>query len=295
MLKRSRVAVCVTAFLTTAFFTFLQSSHGEDRAMSPLEVADKLDAALVAAESIRDPEMEIAHLQSAAEEAVKAMSANVFVADAFLKLEKTKESDPRKWTKQWRAAVKEARDILRFEPKEEAPRPEGFPELTPVGEIRLQHYPKYRLAKTDMTLIEGRAFWTLFNHIKEREIAMTAPVEMTYADDEKATKKTSMSFLYRSTEQGELGAADKVEVLDVPAQMAISIGIRGSANKERVADAKSRLETWLAAHQDEYESCGPLRVMSHNSPFVADNKQYSEVQLPVRIKEDRPETTPKSN
>ena len=282
----------VSAFLAAAMLYCDQTSHAEDKAMTRADIANNLDAALVAAESLRDSEQEIVVLKSAADDALKAMPENVFVADAFSQIDKNEANDGRKRAKQWRNAVKEAREILRFEPKDEAPLPEGFPELTPVGEIRLQQYPKYRLAKTEMTLLEGRAFWTLFNHIKEREIAMTAPVEMTYAADEKGTKKTSMSFLYRSTEQGELGTADKVEVVDVPAQAAVSLGIRGSANRERVADAKRRLEAWLQSHSDEYESSGPLRVMNHNSPFVAESKQYSEVQIPVRSKNAVTEANP---
>ena len=287
-----KVSAFVAAVFAVAIMYCDQTAHAEDKAMTRADIANNLDAALVAAESLRDFEQEIEVLKSAADDALKAMPENVFVADEFSQIEKKPANDPKKQAKQWRNAVKEAREILRFEPKEEAPLPEGFPELTPVGEIRLQQYPKYRLAKTEMTLLEGRAFWTLFNHIKEREIAMTSPVEMTYAADEKGTKKTSMSFLYRSTEQGKLGTADKVEVVDVPAQAAISIGIRGSANRERVADAKRHLEAWLQSHSDEYEPSGPLRVMNHNSPFVAESKQYSEVQIPVRSKNVATEAKP---
>ena len=142
-----------------------------------------------------------------------------------------------------------------------------------------------------MTFIEGRAFWTLFNHIKKRDIAMTAPVEMTYSSEgDGATKKTAMAFMYRSTKQGQLGNEGKVEVVDVPAQTAISIGIRGDATKQRVADAKLRLENWLQTHREEYESAGPLRVMGYNSPFVADEKRFTEVQIPVITKQQRKAT-----
>lgn len=292
MLKTLQILIPHVAMFAAALIAFQQTSHGEDQVISRTAVADKLEATLATAESLHDPEKEVAHYQAAAKEAVEAMSANVFVADVLSQPEKTKETDRRKIAKQWRNAIKEARDILRFKPKEEAPLPEGFPELTPVGEIRLQQYPRYRLAKTEMTLIEGRAFWTLFNHIKEREIAMTAPVEITYGTGEKGAKKASMAFLYRSTEQGEPGTTEKVEVIDIPAQTAISIGIRGSADKERVADAQKRLEAWLEAHQEQYESIGPLRVMSHNSPFVADSKQYSEVQIPVRSRQSDRTATP---
>jgi hypothetical protein len=277
-------------FMTCATLALVLSqspepSYAADATPSPKDVAVKLDAALKAADSLRDPENEIALFRTAAAEALKTIPANVFVKDLFQKIEQSKTTDSRKLAKEWQSALMEARDILQFEIVEESPLPDGFPEPTPVGEIRLQQYPKYRLARTDMTFLEGSAFWTLFNHIKERDIAMTAPVEMTYATEGNAApKKSAMSFMYRSTRQGQLGAAGKVEVVDIPAQMAVSIGIRGDATKERVADAKRRLEGWLEAHRDEYESSGPLRVMGYNSPFVADKKQFAEVQIPVRMK-----------
>jgi len=46
----------------------------------------------------------------------------------------------------------------------EAPLPDGFPTYTPVGEIEVKHYPAYRKAEAT----GGIAFWTLFQHIKDR-------------------------------------------------------------------------------------------------------------------------------
>jgi hypothetical protein len=260
--------------------------------LSRTDAAAELDAALQAADSVRDSEKEISLFRSATGEVVKTMPANVFVEEIFQRMEHSKTTDQRKLAKEWRSALIEARDILQFELVEESPLPDGFPEPTPVGEIRLQQYPKYRLARTDMTLLEGTAFFTLFNHIKERDIAMTAPVEMTYSTEGNAAKKSSMSFMYRSTDQGRLGAAGKVQVMDSPAQIAISIGIRGNANKERVADAKRRLEAWLQTHDDEYVAAGPLRVFGYNSPFVAEKKQFAEIQIPVRTKTAGQQVTP---
>lgn len=250
-----------------------------------LDAADKIEKALQASELQDDPERQITILKSVSAETLRTMGVNVFVADALGKVQQTKITDPRKLAKEWRTALIEARDILRFQPLVEAPLPEGFPRPTPVGEIRVQTYPKYRLAKTDMTLIEGRAFWTLFNHIKQKEIAMTAPVEMTYSTEGNgAAKKSAMSFLYRSTDQGQLGVEGKVEVIDVPPLTAVSIGLRGDATKDRVADAKRRLDTWLQVHGDEYESSGALRILGYNSPFVSDQQRFTEVQIPVRSK-----------
>ncbi len=92
----------------------------------------------------------------------------------------------------------------------------------------------------------------------------------------------AMAFLYRSTKQGKAGTDEKVEVIDVAPIMALSLGMRGEVNKTTLAEAKSHLGTWLKEHAKDYEASGPLRVMGYNSPFVAANKRFSEVEIPVR-------------
>jgi hypothetical protein len=225
-------------------------------------------------------------LRAAVEAALKLVPAHAVLPEVLATLERTStESGADTALRAVRSQLADARDALRFERLDEAPLPEGFPEPAPVDEIRVQDYPQYRLAKTEMTFFEGNAFWTLFNHIKKHDIAMTAPVEMQYtSDSDKPLKRSSMAFLYRSTEQGTPGVEDKVEVLDIPPQLAVSIGVRGDATKQRVAEAKRRLEAWLEAHATEYEAVGPLRVLGYNSPFVADEKRLTEVQIPVRAK-----------
>ena len=49
-----------------------------------------------------------------------------------------------------REGLREAVEILEFTPFQEAKLPQGFPELTPVGEIQVKTYPKYRLARVEM-------------------------------------------------------------------------------------------------------------------------------------------------
>ena len=73
-----------------------------------------------------------------------------------------------------------------------------------------------------------------------------------------------------------------VEVIDVAPVMTLSLGLRGDVTRTRLAEAKTRLETWLKEHAKDYEASGPLRVMGYNSPFVAANKRFSEVEIPVR-------------
>ncbi len=280
----------ILAFASSAIF-FQQVSQitvAMEKDEPRFKAAAKIDSALESSLSLKDPEQEIAVLKLAAEATIQEMGGNVFVADALRRMETTKTTDPRKLLKEWRKTLTEASDLLQFEVLVESPLPEGFPEPTPVGEIRVQVYPTYRVAKTEMASVESLAFWTLFNHIQKHDIAMTAPVEMTYsAEADGATKKTAMLFMYRSTEQGKLGLDGKVDVFDVPGHVAVSIGIRGKTTKERIADAKSRLENWLVDHRDEYESAGPLRIMGYNSPFVPDKKRFTEVQIPVIEKSER--------
>jgi hypothetical protein len=179
-------------------------------------------------------------------------------------------------------ALREVQATLSFQPYIEAPLPEGFPEPTPVGEIRIKKYPSYRLARTEMAGVESGAFWTLFTHIKKKDIAMTAPVEMTYKADEDKLQPQAMAFLYRSVKQGQTGKDAKVEVIDVPATMALSFGMRGDVTKARLAEAKVHLDTWLRNNASEFEASGPLRVMGYNSPFVAAGRRFTEVEIPVR-------------
>ena len=62
----------------------------------------------------------------------------------------------------------------------EAPLPEGWPAPGPYDQVSEKTYPKYRAAVT--TGGSGMSFWTLFSHIKKKEIPMTAPVEMKMED-----------------------------------------------------------------------------------------------------------------
>lgn len=198
-------------------------------------------------------------------------------------------TDKREAAKLMQDALREANATLVFKPFIEAPLPEGFPEPTPVGEIQIKKYPAYRLAKTKTAGAGSGAFWTLFTHIKKQDIAMTAPVEMTYGvGGKERLQSEAMAFLYRSTKQGKPGKDEKVDVVDVPAGMALSLGMRGDISRARLAEAKAHLDTWLKQHGGEYEASGPLRVMGYNSPFVAASKRFTEVEIPVRqVKQSR--------
>jgi len=178
------------------------------------------------------------------------------------------------------AAIEVGRDIA-FTPTMEAPTPRGWPAITPVGEVELQRYPKYRMAYVNKGDIPpGGEFFALFLHIKRNEIAMTAPVEMKMAgpglDD-----MTQMAFLYENTDLGTLGQDEKVTVVDVDPMEAVSVGGRGVWTEQSMSQAKQLIDAWLAAHP-EFEPAGELRVMGYNSPMLPRERAYYEVQLPVK-------------
>jgi hypothetical protein len=167
-----------------------------------------------------------------------------------------------------------------FHPIKEAEMPKGFPGYTPVGQIEVKQYPTYRKATAS-----GMAeFWTLFNHIKQNHVEMTAPVEMDYGEPQvqKPVEK-SMSFLYGEADQGTAGKQGSVVVSDVPAMSVVSIGCRGSRTSKSVAEACRKLMDYLAEHKNEYTSAGPVRVMGYNSPFVPRDKNFFEVQIPIKV------------
>ncbi len=164
-----------------------------------------------------------------------------------------------------------------FQPIKEAEMPAGFPEPTPVGEVEVKQYPAYRRA----TASGFADFWTLFRHIQQNNVAMTAPVEMDFGKADSArSSKQAMSFLYERPDQGTVGKQGRVEVVDAEAATVVSIGCRGPRNTTTVSAARDRLLEWLDENR-EYAPTGSLRVMGYNSPFVPREKNFFEVQIPV--------------
>jgi hypothetical protein len=141
-----------------------------------------------------------------------------------------------------------------FKPLVEAKMPAGFPGHTPVGTVEIKKYPAYRKAQAS----GGDAFWKLFTHIKNNDIAMTAPVEMTFqSEGPPVGQERAMAFLYSSVELGQAGTQGPVD-----------------------ARATERLRIWLTEHE-AYRQAGPVRIMGYNSPFVPPERQFFEVQIPV--------------
>ncbi len=178
-----------------------------------------------------------------------------------------------------RAATANRASADEFQPIKEAEMPKGFPTYTPVGQVELKEYPAYRKASAS-----GPAeFWTLFQHIKQNNVTMTAPVEMDYGDPRAPkNKERSMSFLYERPNQGSPGKQGSVEVIDVPAMTVVSIGCRGARTTSAMAEARDKLVNWLDQKKAHYVSVGPMRIMGYNSPFVPRDRNFYEVQIPVK-------------
>ncbi len=179
-------------------------------------------------------------------------------------------------------ALQAIRSDIAFEPVFESPLPINFPTYTPVGELRLQQFPTYRLARAKVTGGTTVPFMKLFRHIQSRDIPMTVPVQMETRGDDGVTRRTSMGFLYRTPDQGPTGEAeDDVEVVDAPPSKALSIGYRGYESRKAIRSARARFDRWLAENE-QYVADGELRIMGWNGPAVAGSRRYYEVQLPVR-------------
>jgi NADH dehydrogenase [ubiquinone] 1 alpha subcomplex assembly factor 1 len=259
-----------------------QDAPGSGAATSRLRAAATLRSALEEDRVLDETQVGLTNLLSAGQTASKQLGDSV-LARALLK----STSDAR-WRELFdarearRSLVRELKALradLEFEPQVEAELPVGFPGLTPVGEIELKLYPHYRMVRADMSGSGSQsAFWKLFKHIQAGEIAMTAPVEMAWSD---ADREASMAFLYGSTEIGTPGPNGELEVLDIKPLAAISLGCRGDATRAGVAAARVELQRWLEARGDLVVA-GELRTLGYNSPMVARERRYFEVQLPVQ-------------
>ena len=136
-------------------------------------------------------------------------------------------------------------------------------------------------------------FWPLFNHIKNRDIAMTSPVEMDYpgvfpdvmkSDEPVKEGEATMSFLYRSTALGPTGEDGKIVIRDTAPVTVISIGMNGPYGLGTMRKGLAELRTWLK-NQDQWEIAGTPRSFSYNGPYIPERWKWSEVQIPVRRRE----------
>jgi uncharacterized protein (TIGR03067 family) len=173
----------------------------------------------------------------------------------------------------------------------DAPLPKGWPGATRPGTIEVKTYPAYRSAIVRDAEAKGmkteRMFWPLFNHISRKNIAMTAPVVMTYApqvlERTGASGEVSMEFLYARPDQGESGpGVGKVKVEDHPGGTFVCLGVQGKMDEERMREGVVRLRGWLRDHKGEWVEAGPPRELGYHGPMTRQDRRLWEVQLPVK-------------
>lgn len=183
--------------------------------------------------------------------------------------------------------------------------PEGYPRPTPFGAIELKGYPTVRRAEVSGdgsgTRRGGGGFWPLFRHISERDIAMTAPVEMDLpgwsAKNGSDAQAWTMSFLYEKPDLGPTGdAGGRVTVVDADPMVVIAIGLQGGYYSDGPAgevydEALETLEEWVASHGG-WEQAGPPRTLAYNGPMVPAPFRWGEVQIPVEPAADGAEPAP---
>jgi len=166
--------------------------------------------------------------------------------------------------------------VLTIPVRIEATLPEGFPAPGPAGEVALKEYPRYRAARVAGGM---DAFWTLFGHIKKRDIAMTAPVEMSMGDKGEDLSMTGMAFLYGKPGMGEKGRDGRVDVVDLGPANVLSFGLFGPPTPERLRDARRAIEERLK--RDGLPTAGSWRLLGYNSPMVPETRRFYELQVPV--------------
>jgi hypothetical protein len=167
---------------------------------------------------------------------------------------------------------------------ESAAVPEGWPALTPVGEVQVKEYPVSRAAVVSEVDVEGDGtesmFMTLFRHIGENGIAMTAPVDLGYEDGADGPRMVSMAFLYRRPDLGVTGRDGAVQVRDLEARTYASVGVRGDYDATSYRRGVEALEEWLDGN-GAWRASGQPRYLGYNGPFVPRFARYGEVQVPV--------------
>lgn len=177
---------------------------------------------------------------------------------------------------------------------EEGPLPAGYPPPSEVGQVVEKLYPKTR----SYSATGDGAFFKCFAYLSAKQHKMTAPVVMEYrstdvdrtdADQENVGERGAdgipvaverMHFLLERNSLDEPSDADPVRVGDIPAMRVLSIAYQGELTEEVVESAQSKLSARLA-ELPKLHRAGEFRILGYNSPMIAKDKTYWEVQLPV--------------
>ena len=165
-----------------------------------------------------------------------------------------------------------------FKIKLDAPFPEGWPSPSPPGVVCIKEYPVGRAARVQGKGGGDAQFMTLFHHIQERKIPMSAPVVMEFPSAPDAP--ASMAFLYAKSDFGPNGGFGGVTVSDDAPLKVVSVGAWGAYTKGLRVRGAARLREWLQSHP-EWGPVGEVRVLCYHSPFHFPWNKYSETQIRV--------------
>ncbi|MCC5787985.1 MAG: heme-binding protein [Phycisphaerales bacterium] len=166
--------------------------------------------------------------------------------------------------------------------------PVGYAPPTPPGAIEIKHYPEVRRAEFSSDARVGmmgqNGFWPLFQHISRNDIAMTAPVEMEYADVETDPDlaRWTMAFLYHTPDDGPTGNDGRILIVDTEPKTFLSIGVRGRTGWTGVNRLSAQLDAWLEENPG-WKRAGPMRArtLGYNGPNVRTGNQWWEVQIQI--------------
>ena len=162
----------------------------------------------------------------------------------------------------------------------EAPLPKGWPVPGPYNQVSEKAYPEYRAAVTNGS--SGMSFWTLFGHIKKKDIPMTSPVEMKMEQQGDRMEKVNMAFLYQNTGVGKTGAdGRKVEVKDIRKSKVLSYAWMGDDSREQIATAQKALENAL---KEKGLKAASFRMLGYNGPGTPRKKRTYELQAVLPAK-----------
>ncbi len=156
----------------------------------------------------------------------------------------------------------------------EAPLPKEWPAPGPYNQVTEKTYPTYRAAITKGG--GGFSFWTLFSHIKKKDIPMTAPVEMKMENKGDKLEKVNMAFLYQDTGVGTTGAdGKKIEVKDIKTSKVLSYTWMGNDSNAQLKIAKEALD---AALKEKGVEAASYRMLGYNGPGTPRKKHTYELQ-----------------
>jgi hypothetical protein len=173
---------------------------------------------------------------------------------------------------------------------EEAPLPESFPPPGKIGEVIEKTYPTVRSYSAAGT----GAFMKCFGYLSLNQHKMTAPVIMEVAPDAKAAEKprdglpfpiTRMHFLLEKNSLDEPKTSGPITVADMPSVRVLSIAFQEKLSAEAAKKGQTSIEARLS-EMPKFERAGDYRILGYNSPMLEKSKNFWEIQLPIKEREE---------